>query len=70
MNRAVVLLALAFSAGGCSRIINGSAPAKDPNTVYAAGAKQGFLWIWHPRVWVCSTDPARSEDCKMVEVDE
>jgi len=66
----VALATLGSGLGGCSRMINGTAPAKDANSVYAAGAKQGFFWIWHPTVWKCSTDGNQAQDCTEVEVEE
>jgi uncharacterized protein YceK len=60
---------LVLTLGGCSSMINSTAPAKEPNTVYAAGAKQGFLWFWHPTLWRCST-AGQDQDCKEVEVQE
>ena len=70
MTRIIGLGICVLLLGGCSAVINGTAPAKEPNTVYAAGGKQGFLWIWHPTVWKCSTAPGQDQDCKEIEVQE
>ncbi len=70
MSRMIVWGGLLLLLGGCSSVINGTAPAKDANTVYAAGAQQGFFWIWHPTLWTCSTAPGHTQDCKEVEVQE
>jgi uncharacterized protein YceK len=69
MTRVLGLVLFVTLLGGCSTMINGTAPAKDANTVYAVGAKQGFFWIWHPTVWKCST-AGKSQSCAEVEVAE
>jgi hypothetical protein len=69
MTRMIVVAGAALLLAACSAVINGSAP-KDPSTVYAVGAKQGFFWIWSPKIWECSITPGASQDCKLLEVDE
>lgn len=63
----MLLALLGTSAAGCSTYINDTAPAKTPNSVYAVGAKQGFLTV-DSKVWVCPAVPASSTDCRPVDV--
>ena len=58
---------LGVSAAGCSTYINGTAPTKTPDSVYAVGAKAGFFNV-SSTVWVCPSTPSKSTDCKPVEV--
>ena len=67
MIRAFVLVAL-FASTGCATIANGSAPGKDPSTVYVAGQKADFFST-HAQMWVCPAAAGKG-DCKEVEVEE
>ncbi len=68
MVRASLLVAL-IAATGCATYANGSAPGKDPSTVYVAGQKAGFFGPAHGQMWLCPSTPGKGE-CKEIEVAE
>jgi uncharacterized protein YceK len=64
-----IVLALAVLSSGCSTFFNGSAPAAQPGTRYAVGAKQGFLSA-NAKVWLCKDGQAQAAECEEVQVTE
>jgi hypothetical protein len=63
-----LLMSLAVAATACSTAALGSAPAKDPASIYVVGMKAGFMSA-SPAIWLCPSQPGKGE-CKRVEVEE
>jgi hypothetical protein len=61
-------MSLAVVATACSTAALGSAPAKDPASMYVVGMKAGFIST-SPAIWLCPSQPGKGE-CKRVEVEE
>ena len=63
-----LLMALAVAGTACSTAALGSAPAKDPGSMYVVGMKAGFLSA-SPAIWTCPAQPGKGE-CKRIDVEE